>query len=36
MMNKYIVTGDLIRVDEKYYYTTNGIFNKLWYRLIGG
>lgn len=32
-MIKFVVTGKLLRVDDKYYYTTDGMFNKKWYRL---
>jgi hypothetical protein len=32
MEHKYVISGKLIRVCEKYYHTTEGIFNKAWYR----
>ena len=33
MINKFVVSGVLIREDEMYYYTSRGCFNKQWYRL---
>jgi hypothetical protein len=33
MDQRYIVTGQFLRQDEKFIYTTAGIFNKKWYRL---
>lgn len=32
-MIRYVVTGRLIWQCERFYYTTEGQFNKRWYRL---
>lgn len=32
-MIRYVVSGKLLWMDDKYYYTTEGQFNKRWYRL---
>lgn len=32
-MQRYVISGKLIWQDDKFYYTTDGMYNKKWYRL---
>jgi hypothetical protein len=34
-LDQFVITGKLLEEDETYFYTSDGIFNKHWYRKMG-